>query len=249
MFQEFSMMYITGDTHGDFSRFDSFCKENKTTKDDIMIVLGDAGINFGKPSSVIYKKKRAENLPISFLFVRGNHEMRPECCSEYVCEDWHGGTVYVDPDFPSLHFAIDGEIYDLDGFETLVIGGAFSIDKELRLAMEPVWGTTWWANEQLSKDEMDSISNRLQNRGWNVDMVLSHTAPLKYEPRELFMSGVDQSAVDKTMEIWLDGIEDRLDYRHWWFGHYHGEKDVDRMTMLFRQIRPWPRNSHQTASS
>lgn len=40
------MIYITGDTHGDFSRINDFCFKNKTTTDDIMIILGDAGINY-----------------------------------------------------------------------------------------------------------------------------------------------------------------------------------------------------------
>ena len=38
--------YITGDTHGKFDRIKMFCDENKTTKEDIMIILGDAGINY-----------------------------------------------------------------------------------------------------------------------------------------------------------------------------------------------------------
>lgn len=70
--------------------------------------------------------------------------------------------------------------------------------------------------------------------------MLSHTAPLKYEKGELFLDGVIQSDVDKSMEQWLDEIEDKLEYKHWWFGHYHGEKD--NMTMLFTSIRPWPNN-------
>ena len=40
------MIWITGDTHRDFSRFDSFCRYNGTIKDDLMIVLGDAALNF-----------------------------------------------------------------------------------------------------------------------------------------------------------------------------------------------------------
>lgn len=40
------MIYITGDTHGDFSKIDFFCKKMKTTKQDIIIILGDAGINY-----------------------------------------------------------------------------------------------------------------------------------------------------------------------------------------------------------
>ena len=38
--------YITGDTHGDFSRIEEFCRENDTTKEEVMIILGDAGINY-----------------------------------------------------------------------------------------------------------------------------------------------------------------------------------------------------------
>jgi len=40
------MIFITGDTHGDFSRFTNFCQRFETTKSDIMIILGDTGINF-----------------------------------------------------------------------------------------------------------------------------------------------------------------------------------------------------------
>ena len=38
--------YITGDTHGDFNRIEAFCSEQETTVDDVMIILGDAGINY-----------------------------------------------------------------------------------------------------------------------------------------------------------------------------------------------------------
>ena len=40
------MIYITGDTHGDFTKIDFFCKKMNTTKQDIIIILGDAGINY-----------------------------------------------------------------------------------------------------------------------------------------------------------------------------------------------------------
>ena len=40
------MIYITGDTHGRFERVEQFCKSQKTKPQDILIILGDAGINF-----------------------------------------------------------------------------------------------------------------------------------------------------------------------------------------------------------
>ena len=63
--------------------------------------------------------------------------------------------------------------------------------------------------------------------------MLSHTTPLKYEPVEVFLKGIDQSKVDKSTEEWLDGIEDRLDYQKWYCGHYHTEKKVDRLEIMF----------------
>ena len=39
------MIYLTGDTHGNFDRIRRFCEINNTTKDDVLIILGDAGIN------------------------------------------------------------------------------------------------------------------------------------------------------------------------------------------------------------
>ena len=40
------MIYITGDKHADFRDVFDFCSDNKTSLDDVLIVLGDAGINY-----------------------------------------------------------------------------------------------------------------------------------------------------------------------------------------------------------
>lgn len=40
------MIYITGDTHGDMSRIVRFCERMETSKEDIMIILGDVGLNY-----------------------------------------------------------------------------------------------------------------------------------------------------------------------------------------------------------
>ncbi|MCL1810162.1 MAG: RHS repeat protein [Clostridiales bacterium] len=41
-------------------------------------------------------------------------------------------------------FAKDGEVYDFDGKRCVAIGGAYSVDKQVRLAQG--WG--WWPDEQ-----------------------------------------------------------------------------------------------------
>lgn len=57
------MIYITGDKHGDFSEVYAFCCKNKTTRDDLMIVLGDAGINYYANEQDIYLKNSLLQYP------------------------------------------------------------------------------------------------------------------------------------------------------------------------------------------
>ena len=66
--------------------------------------------------------------------------------------------------------------------------------------------------------------------------MLSHTAPLKYEPREQFLSFIDDSKVDKSTEIWLDSIEEKLDYNQWYCGHYHTNKTMDKIRFLYDEF-------------
>ncbi len=43
---------------------------------------------------------------------------------------WNGGQVYVQSEYPSLLFAKDGEIFELNGLRYIVIGGAYSVEIE-----------------------------------------------------------------------------------------------------------------------
>ena len=141
--------------------------------------------------------------------------------------------VFAEDAYPSLLFAVDGEVFDMGGLQTIAIGGAYSVDKYYRLMN----GWNWWPDEQPTQEMKKGIEKCLDYQHWKVDAVLSHTVPLKYEPVEVFLPQIDQSQVDKSTETWLDSIEDRLTYRHWYAGHYHTEKEIDRLTLLFESIR------------
>lgn len=73
----------------------------------------------------------------------------------------------------------------------------------------------------------------LAERNWKIDVVLSHTCPVQYEPIEVFISMIDQSTVDKSTERWLGNIEKRLTYDKWFCGHYHTSKVIDKMRFMF----------------
>ena len=227
------MFYITGDTHGEFSRIERFCNAMNPTPDDTLIILGDAGINFHGGLRDVIRKEQLAQLPITVFSIHGNHEMRPGTIATYHTTEWCGGQVYVEDAFPKLLFAADGEVYDLGGLDTLVVGGAYSIDKYYRLAH----GWAWWPDEQPSPAIKEKVERVLAARDWEIDVVLSHTTPLRYEPVECFIPDIDQSKVDKSTEEWLGTIEAKLKYQHWYCGHYHIEKDIDRLSILFESIR------------
>ena len=223
------MIYITGDTHARFDRVELFCKENKTSKDDILIILGDAGLNYYCNKKDKKLKEYVSSLPITIFSIHGNHEERPFNIDSYKLKDFCGGKVWVEEEYPNLLFAKDGEVYDFNGISTLVIGGAYSVDKFYRQMM----GYMWFKDEQPSEEIKREVEKKLDNIDWKIDCVLSHTTPVKYEPVEWFLSGVNQSTVDKSTELWLDTIEDRLDYQKWYCGHYHGEKLIDKVEFMF----------------
>lgn len=131
------------------------------------------------------KKEFLEALPITVFAIHGNHKQRPQTIESYKEMLWHGGVVYYEEKYPSLLFARDGEVFDLDGKKAVVMGGAYSIDKMVRL----MYG--WWSDEQPSDEIKRYVESQLDRLGWKVDVVLSHTTPLKYEPVEMFMTGVD----------------------------------------------------------
>jgi len=227
------MVVLTGDTHGNFNRIWDFSKKYSTNRADIMVILGDAGINFFGDVRDAIQKRGLKNLPLTLLCIHGNHEMRPESAGGYEEREWHGGIVYVEPAYPYLLFARDGEIYDIACQKCIAIGGAYSVDKPLRLAE----GWHWFADEQPSPEIRARVEQRLAAEGWRVDLVLSHTCPLKYEPRETFIQGIDQGGVDKSTENWLDSIEERLTYERWYCAHYHIAKKVDRVRFMYENFK------------
>ena len=141
-----------------------------------------------------------------------------------------GGKVFVEEKYPYLIFAKDGESYNIEGKSGLVIGGPYSVDKEYRL----LYGSKF-KDEQLNQKEQERIFKKFKDK--HFDIVLTHTCPLKYESKEVFMKSLDQSKIDKSMEIFLDKIEENIDYDKWYCGHYHTEKKIDKLEFMFGRIK------------
>ena len=95
----------------------------------------------------------------------------------------------------------------------------------------------------MNNEERENIYNYLETLALfgkinKFDLVLSHTAPVNFEPREMFLDCIDQSDVDKSTEEWLQSIYDLLpEHTFWLFGHYHGDMIMgDNIAMLYEKI-------------
>lgn len=235
-------LFITGDKHGVFSSIEQFCQSNATTKEDAIIILGDAGVNYWGGSRDKRLKRKLEKLPITFLFVRGNHESRPSKKSyklHTIASPLYSGTFLVEDEFPSLLFMVDGEEYYLgEGWlPSLVLGGAYSVDKYYRLEQQFLGhsGYRWFYDEQLSEKERADIDRSLASM-YPPKCILSHTCPIAYTPREKFIPLVDQSSVDHTMEKWLQEVKDRFPDAIWYCGHWHTDKWDGNVRFMYEDI-------------
>lgn len=239
--------YLLGDIHGDYLPVKDFYEKNKGKLEldscsNHLILLGDVGANFalqGQRDSEF--KKALSEYPFTYICLRGNHEARAQKVMEQNPGKWeiqqkYGGYVYVEKEFPKIEYLSDSPaVYDFGGYKTFSIPGAYSIDKWYRL----LHGWPWYEDEMLSSEEMEQ-GRLLKQKEAPFDLVISHTCPTIYEPRDLFISGIDQSMVDKTMEKYLGEIECDLAYERWAFGHFHADrlypwKDGKQVLMLFHE--------------
>lgn len=189
-------IYITGDVHGDFSGLQQWCSTMKPMKKDIIVILGDVALNYFGDNKDFQRKKLVNAIGPQIFCIHGNHEQRPKDAGGYELIDWHGGKAWIQSEFPNLIFAKDGEIYELNGKKVVVLGGAYSVDKELRLLR----GYKWFPKEQPSDEIKKFAEKQLAATDWKVDAVFSHTCPYKYRPLEAMLHGLDQSEVDTSTE-------------------------------------------------
>ena len=228
------MIYVRGDTHGEFAGVAAFCAWNETTPEDILIILGDAGINGAEKKRDEQVKRFLADLPVTLFCVHGNHDRRPETVSSYREIRWKGGICFREERYPNLLFARDGEIFDLEGSRSLVIGGAASSDKYYRLAR----GLPWWEDEKPSKEIKRRTEANLSAHGWTVDQVFSHTLPLQYIPSVRLEEYRKTGNPDLSAERWLGKLEERMQYKKWYSGHWHMDAQInEKVEVLYRNYR------------
>ena len=217
---------ITGDTHGKTAQRLAYIKEmmpEYKPEETAVIILGDVGFNYYKNKKDWKAKHQASEFGYTLYCLRGNHEDRfSNSKTEIIIkhDPEVSGMIMYEDEFPNIKYFLDWvNSYIIMGKHVLTIPGAYSVDKWYRLQND--W--MWFPDEQLTAEEMADAEEEFKYG--EFDLVLSHTCPYDWMPTDLFLNCVDQSTVDKSMELWLNKFKDMIDWGLWCFAHYH----VDRI--------------------
>jgi len=250
------MIYITGDTHGEFTRFSNRRMQRQgieLSEKDYIIVCGDFGLCWSKNGTFDYNCNNFAEKKYTILWVQGNHE-NYDMIAEYPIEEWHGGKV--------RHIVRDkvillerGQVFEIEGKTFFTFGGASShdiqggiLDREdvhfdemrrraivsdlpFRIAHE-----SWWKEELPSESEMEEGKKNLAASGYKVDYVITHCCATNVQ-NEL-EKGVGLVLNPDILTDYLQEIEEHLQYEHWYFGHYHMDLDIDdKHTLLYHGMQ------------
>ena len=88
-----TLIYVTGDTHGDFTRFQSPILK-KAEEGDYLIVCGDFGFFWDDSKKEQKLRQKIDKLKFTVCFVDGCHE-NYDLLEKYPTRKWNGGVARI----------------------------------------------------------------------------------------------------------------------------------------------------------
>lgn len=258
------MIYITGDTHGEYGRFSNKRMKNQGIElgeNDYVIVCGDFGLCWAKDRTFDYNCRNFAEKKYTILWIQGNHE-NYDMIEEYPIEEWHGGKV--------RHIVRDkvillerGQVFEIEEKSFFTFGGASSHDvqggildrddvdyeKERCKAVRSglpfrIRHESWWKQELPSEEEMEEGRNNLAKYNYKVDYILTHCCSTTMQ--NMIEKGPGHFLKADILTDYLQEIEEKTQYKHWFFGHYHEDRCVDdKHTILYYAIMEIDGNSEE----
>jgi len=220
------MIYVYGDTHGGETAYElnnrMWKEQNNLTENDLLVILGDFGYLWDSSMS---EKEQCQlnvfaNKKYNVAFIDGNHENFNRVNALPAKDLWGGNVGVIECDRGNVYHLKRGEVYTFNNKKIFTMGGALSVDRWNRYNQ-----ISWWPEEAHSNADVDNALNNLEKHNYEVDYVLTHTAPSsiikKILPKALKHNN------DPASLFLEDLTEKNLQFTDWWFGHFHENITID----------------------
>ena len=230
------MVYITGDMHGDLSRFKNPIFK-KLKAGDVLIVCGDFGFIWDGSRQEKQNLKKLREMPFTIAFVDGCHENFDILEQSFRTVRWRGGRAHLIA--PNIFHMMRGEIFTIDDRTFFAFGGGHSQDFEFRQ------GRNWWQREQPTHAEIRRAIHNLNEHNAQVDYIITHEPPASLKD----CLGVD---VQQRLEIhtFFEDIIKQCQYRKWFFGKCHMDRFIPmKFYAMFEDVLPVESETADAAES
>ena len=224
-------VFLSGDTHGelDLDKVTDYFEDlalydDELSKDDYLIILGDAGILWDGGAQDESVQQTLRDLPVTVLWLDGNHE-NFDLLDEYEEDIWHGGRVHFIAD--DIIHLMRGQIFEIGDWSFFVFGGGNSIDKGSRRLR-----ISWWPEEMPSNEEYEEGQQNLEKHGNKVDYILTHTCPEDVAKKMVSYLYPDE----ETLQRYFNIISEKTEFEEWYFAHWHMDEDIGNYHCLWNSI-------------
>ena len=231
-------LFVTGDHHGHLDGratigSKAFPQGKELDRDDVVLVCGDFGYWWDNSKEDLYWQKWLSEKPFTIAAVDGNHENFPILEEHLTIEKWGSDVKQIQE---NVFWLRRGRVYDINGVSVFAFGGAESTDKQHRKAY-----IDWWPEEVPTYGEWMIGESSLEDRDWQVDVVLTHTLPRSLKDEALARLSEDRGymrEVNDTTEEMLQSFYDRTHFLAWFAGHFHGNMLMSdgKTRTLYRKV-------------
>ena len=220
------MIYITGDLHGDISRFKQ-TDLKKLKAGDTLIVCGDFGFDVrpagAKPTQEQKHFKWLTQRPYTILFVSGAHEDH-SYLNSLPEQDWKGGRVHRLAG--NIYHLCSGCLFLLDEDYYLTIGGGTGEEESLLGSI---------GDQANDPDLFERVKAAAASRRNVVDYIISHECPTMIRS---CLTGRTELHASPTTPV-LDWAINECLYKKWFSGALHIDKHIHpAYYSLYRNVLP-----------
>lgn len=202
------MIILLGDIHGDTSVLRKSVMKANDAEATALIQVGDFGM-FKKNENAFRLAVESATMPI--YFIDGNHDD----CQRWV--QYHDVTRIWDD--RNLFYIPRGAVMDIDGRTIAFMGGAASIDKQIRLHEHLHWDKY----ENIDPFEVLRLFENAKDK--KIDVFITHDTPTSvtnahFDSRAKLWFGVGKDWHDHNMDV-IQTIWDTLGNPQIYSGHMH----------------------------